>query len=464
MNLNKSTPITLTIEKLAFPGKSIAYLTHNENKMVVFLDEGLPGDQIEAQISKIKKNYLEAKVTKYLKNSPEKITPKCIHFEKCGGCIWQNLIYENQLKYKNEFVAETLKHLGNQENYELKKIIPCDNQFYYRNKMEFSFGYDQENKFSIGLHQKHRKYDILNIENCLLESEESNIIRNEISTFCQEKNLIPYNFKENSGLLRSLFIREGKNTKEILVNFAISHENFEFEEALIKLIEKINQKLKEKQVTSLYLTKISVQKGRRTTIEEKLLFGNKILPEEMGVLDKKLKFAIHPQSFFQPNTIQAQKLYAEIIKSLELKGSEIVYDLFCGTGTISLFTALFTKKVYGIELSEDAIHDAIENAKLNQIKNIEFICGDCTKEIKNLTEKPDAIIIDPPRSGLNEKLIEKIIAYNSPKILYVSCNPATQARDLKIFTEKKYKLKFAQPIDMFPNTYHIENIAYLEKK
>ncbi|KKP36592.1 MAG: SAM-dependent methyltransferase [Candidatus Peregrinibacteria bacterium GW2011_GWF2_33_10] len=484
MPFRKGQIIELKIDKLMFGGSGIGVY---EN-LKVFVDKVVPGDLVQVTLKKIKKNYAEAKLEKMIKPSSLRIKSKCRHFGVCGGCSWQFLDYQKQLEFKQSQVVEALGHIGffqNAEDY-VENIIGCEEPWFYRNKMEFTFGDTLERKFALGLHESGRIFDVVDIECCYLQSALSNQILGAVRKFAQDWQLNFFRMKDNQGLLRNLVIREGKFRNEVMVNLVVA-ENFKYEKMFVELMRSVDRK-----ICSIYLTKISAKRGQETSYEEKLLWGKEWIEEEMsvgnvehGISNIEYRFKISPKSFFQPNSRQAQRLYSKVLEFADLKGEEIVYDLYCGTGTIGIVLSKFCRRVYGLEIVEEAINDAKANAILNQAGNIEFLCGDAGVLLSSLQDKPDVIVVDPPRAGLSPKAMENILKIrterimegglrvekekNNPvhnsqgfKLIYVSCNPSTLARDLKIFCENGFKLIKIQPVDMFPHTYHIENVAVLE--
>jgi len=473
--MQKGQIINLEIKKLAFGGQGLgilenvvslkqedaSYVARNssraqDNGFRVFVDGVVPGDKIEAQLKKIKKNYAEADVVKILEPSPSRITPKCKHFGKCGGCKWQMLTYEDQLKFKEDQVREAMAHTGGLTNVDklVRPIIGCQDPWFYRNKMEFSFGNEskEDTGLRLGLHPAGKHIDIFDVEECFLQSEKSSEILARVRAFANKNNLRFYNSATNEGLLASLFIRDGKNTGEIMINL-VTCEELTLQKEFCDLFSDMPE------VVSIYWTKIKRKQGMKTQVSEVLLKGKPVIREElMG-----LKFKISPQSFFQTNTRQAEILYSEVIKAAALTGEEIVFDLYCGTGTIGLCCAHKSKKIYGLEINESAIANAKQNAILNGIENSWFKAGDVDKSLMEIPDVPDVVIVDPPRAGLGENVVYKIVNIAPRKIIYVSCDPVNLARDLKLFTEKNYQVKSIQPVDMFPHTYHIENVVEISK-
>ncbi len=467
MQLSKGQIITVVIKEIAFGGDAVGIPTDETlTGCITFVKGGvLPGETAEVSLTRIKKNYLEAQLVKIVTESPSRGAPRCKHFGVCGGCSLQHLSYDKQLEVKDGFVRDALiKFGGFSADYlaEIKKpIIGCDDPWYYRNKTEYSFERGQ-----IGFHPKGQFRDVFELEECFLQSPLAVKIVAAVRAWFKEKNLVTYNSLTHSGCLKNLIIREGKNSGEVLVNLVTTDDQFDNEEDFTELI-----RTKFPAVTSIYRTVVAVRRGFKTVNTEKLLWGKPTLLETLTVGTAKLNFEILPQAFFQPNTIQAQRLYADAIICAKPDKNDHVLDLFCGTGTIGMFCAQTGCKVTGIDVSDSAIENAHKNALNNGLDQIEFHVGDTGKQLKKLQEKAQTatvLITDPPRSGIDPKTLEKIIALQIPRWVYVSCNPTTLARDLKIACAtmlpngKKYVLKHVQPVDMFPQTYHVETVTLLE--
>ena len=484
--MKKGDKLELNIVKYAFEGKGIAKVkrtalissqndetsNNDRDNYVVFVQGAYPGDRILAQLTKIKKSYAEAKTVELITPSGIRIKPRCKYFATCGGCKQQDIGYESQLLYKEQYVKESFEHIGGLKDYILEKIIPSRNIFYYRNKMEFSFGDKRwlskdelgndnipDKNFALGLHIP-RIYDkVLNIEECFLQSERSNEILNLTRTFFKERGATIYSTKTHKGYLRNLVIRQAANTKDLMANLVTSEENdrlmMDYVTELTKSVSLITTV-----VNNINLKKASVAVGDY----EKVYYGDGFICDIIG----DYKFRISANSFFQTNTLQAGNLYKTALGFADLKGNEIVYDLYSGAGTIAIYLSGKAKKVYGFESVESAVNDAKENVKINDINNVEFIKADLYKSFLPLVKQkkipePDLIIIDPPRSGMHKNTVNDVISLNPGKIVYVSCNPATQARDVKVLVDAGYKLSRMRPVDMFPHTYHIENVALLIK-
>jgi len=462
MQLKKGQIIDLKIKKLAYGGTGIG----DFEGLKVFVNDVMPGDEVEASFTKIKKKFAEAKLIKIVKASKERIEPKCKYAKVCGGCQLQFMPYEKQLEYKKQHIIDCFERIGRLKNSPVEDIIPCEESFYYRNKMEFSFGYDADMKFAIGLHLPGRRYDILDLDTCYLQSEFSTEIVNKVREFAIKKNWLPYKYSNGEGYLRSLFIREGKRTGDLMINLSTAEKVPEdFRKDLEDFVKEMTLLKKEnRKITSIYWSQIISKRGTPRQIREHLLYGKATVREEMTLENgDKLSFEILPQSFFQVNTPQAEILYSQVLKMALNKHQKTVFDLFCGTGTIGLFIAKHVESVLGIELNVDAVRSARENAQNNKIFNIDFYTGDVGKLLKTMRERPSLIVVDPPRPGLNQKIIKTLNDFAAEQIIYVSCNPATLARDCQWLAEYGYKVKNIQPVDMFPHTYHIENVVLLER-
>jgi 23S rRNA (uracil1939-C5)-methyltransferase len=470
---NKPAPeiVELSIDAAGFEGVCVS---RYDNK-VVFTKYTVPGDVVLAGIVKNKKKFFEAKVDKILQNSPDRIEPKCKHFGICGGCSWQSMSYEKQLFWKNTNVKDVFERIGKVDVGEFRNIIGAENQFGYRNKMEFSFGgsrwlTDEEIKsgielerkdFAFGLHLPGRFDKIIDIESCEIQSDYANLILQAIRKYTEDNNLSAYNARTHEGFLRGLIIRYSlKNDNYMTIMMTKTPRNDEEKEFLNWYQNGFADAFP--QVANLVYA-INESKNPVTVSEVNVLRGNGFMTEEiLGV-----EFRISPFSFFQTNSYQLNKFISLIIESAGITNNMNVWDLYCGTGSITLPAAKFARKITGIEIVESSILDARENAELNQIKNADFICADLhNKKIPDLLfklEKPDIVICDPPRAGMNTNLISHLLEIAPKRILYVSCNPATQARDCSLLSEK-YSIESVQPVDMFPHTYHIESIAVLNLK
>jgi 23S rRNA (uracil1939-C5)-methyltransferase len=459
--IKKGMDVELEIESLAFGGMGVARI----DEKVTFVKNAIPGQTVTARITKKRTSYLEARSLEVLTESPHFVPVKCEHFADCGGCTFQNLEYEQQIIAKELQVQDVFRRIGGFKDVACDSIVKCDDIFHYRNKMEFTFSNqeyvpesDKErepSEFALGLHAPGRWDKILNINECHIQTE----IANEILTSIKEltKDLEPYNIREHTGFLRHVMIRVATNTNEIMVNIVTSRDDPE-------LLSPISNTLITKfpRITSI-VNNITTRKAGVSTGEHQIiLHGNENIVEKLG----EYEFMISADSFFQTNTKQAEKLYDIILEESALTGTEIVYDLFCGTGSISLYLSKQAKMVYGFELVPSAVQDAIQNAIHNKVKNAWFFGGNLENLFRENTEAkglelPDVLVVDPPRAGLHVKTIEDILEKSPKRIVYVSCNPASQARDVALLCNEKYNLVKLRPVDMFPHTPHVENVATL---
>ena len=456
----------LLVSGYAAEGKALARV---EGK-VIFIEGAVPGDVADVFIIKNKKDWAEGKVVKIKEQSKERVEPFCKHFGICGGCKWQMLPYEKQLEYKEQEVRDVLKRIGKIDTSVLP-IIGSEKTIHYRNKIEFTFSnkkYLTANEFedlgkddwpggALGFHVPKLYDKIIDIHECFLMDDMNNIIRNTLRDYAQKNNLSFYDVKEHKGFLRNVIIRNC-TTGELMVNLFFGNEDK-------KQIEKIGNYLLEKipSITTLLYTINQKWNDSMEKLDPKIFSGKGFVVEKLG----NFNFKISPKSFFQTNTKQAEVLYNVVKDFAGLTGVETVYDLYCGTGSIGIFLSDKAGKIIGVDVIEDAIKDAKENAAFNNLKTADFFCGDvieiCNYNFFALHGNPDVVIVDPPRAGLHNKLVTKLLEISSPKIIYVSCNVATQARDLQMMSEK-YIVEKIQPVDMFPHTHHIESVALLTLK
>ena len=437
---------------------------------VIFIPNVVPGDVVDVQTFKKRKAYYEGKAVRFHEYSEHRVAPVCIHFGVCGGCKWQNMNYAQQLFYKNNEVYNHLKRIGKIELPEFEPILGSEKQFFYRNKMEFSFSDSRwlteeeignsesiADRNALGFHIPKMWDKILDIKKCHLQEDPSNAIRNEVRAFANANNLTFFNPRNHAGLLRTLMIRTA-STGEIMVLIQFFEDDVEKRNLLFAFLAN-----RFPEITSLQY--VINGKANDTLYDQEILLysGRDYILEEM----EGLKFSINAKSFYQTNSDQAYELYKITREFAGLTGNELVYDLYTGTGTIAQFVSKNAKKVIGVESVPEAIADAKENAKRNEITNCEFFVGDM-KVVFNESfiaqhGKPDVIITDPPRDGMHKDVIDQILKIAPQKVVYVSCNSATQARDLALMDEK-YKVTRVRPVDMFPQTHHVENVVLLEKR
>ncbi|MCX8018888.1 MAG: 23S rRNA (uracil(1939)-C(5))-methyltransferase RlmD [Chitinophagaceae bacterium] len=478
MPAKKKNPLileSLKMEDFATEGRCIA----RWQGKAVFVERTVPGDVVDVYIYKNKKDWAEGYPLNFHELSSLRIAPFCSHFGVCGGCQWQMVPYEVQLRFKQQQVKDALQRIAGIPAPEISPILGAEHDKLYRNKLEYTFGvskyipeaeYQQQKRESAsqtsgtghpgpehaaGFHAKGLFDKIVDIKYCHLQPEPSNRIREEIRAYAEKHNFTFYDVRKHEGLLRSVQLRIC-TTGEIMVNVIAGEENIP---ALRQMLEHLQQTIP--QVTT-WLYTINRKKNDSLHDLEPVVFSGK------GYVTEKLEkfyFKIGPKSFFQTNTRQAEKLYSIVRTFCELSGKETVYDLYCGTGSIGIFVSEKAGRVVGIDLIEEAIADARENAKLNHLTNTAFFSGDvirvCADDFFKIQGFPDVIITDPPRAGMHEKLVKKILDLEPPVLVYVSCNPATQARDLKRLYEK-YDVCAVQPVDMFPHTHHIENVVQLK--
>lgn len=437
---------------------------------VIFLTNTVPGDVVDVETGRKRKAYFEGKAIKFHKKSDKRTEPVCEHFEHCGGCKWQHMKYEDQLFYKQKEVTQNLVRIGHLELPEVTPILGCKNTYFYRNKMEFSFSSNRwltleeirsdkeiDNKNALGFHIAGMWDKILDINQCHLQEEPSNEIRNAIKKFAIENEISFFNPRAQDGLLRTMLLRI-VSTGEIMLVLQFYKEDLVKRELLLHFISE-----QFPQITSLQY--VINGKANDTIYDQEVVLakGRDHIFEEM----EGLRFKINAKSFYQTNSAQAYELYKITRDFANLTGNELVYDLYTGTGTIAQFVAKKAKKVIGVESVPEAIEDAKNNARLNKIENCQFYVGDMktvfTQEFINQHGKPDVIITDPPRDGMHKKVVEQILIILPQKIVYVSCNAATQARDLA-FMKEMYTITKTQAVDMFPQTHHVENVVLLERR
>jgi 23S rRNA (uracil1939-C5)-methyltransferase len=457
--------LLLDIEKAAFEGKAIA----RPDGFVVFVQGAVPGDRVEAEVYRKKQQFAEARLLRVVEASEQRVEPRCNHFGVCGGCSWQHLAYEQQCLWKRDHVRDAFERIGGFENPSVRDTLSASEPFWYRNKMEYSFGEmrwllpdelgvverDAE-LFALGLHVPKRYDRILDIRECF---PESNAILSATREFFLSRGIPAYSTRTHTGELRHLVIREGKNTGERMVFLVTSNEHTELYGAYAEM-------LKEERFSVSTLVQGVTSRKSSVAIAEKEItwFGNGSISERLG----RNTFRISPTSFFQTNTLQAERLYATAEAAAGLRSADTVWDLYCGTGTISLFIARDVRHVVGVELNEAAIADARRNAADNGIGNVEFHCADIVDflapERSAGVPRPDVIIVDPPRAGMHTKVVEAIGASGVERLVYVSCNPSTSARDCAMLAECGYEVTEITPVDMFPHTWHIECVIALRRK
>ena len=439
--------------------------------LVVFVPFVVPGDVVDIQLYRKKKNYAEGRAIRFHKQSPLRVEPACPHFGVCGGCKWQTMKYSAQLGAKQRQVRDNLERLGGIDCSGMRPICGSDSIYYYRNKLEFTFSTRawrttpddiQPEQGALGFHIPQLFDKVLNIEHCALQAEPSNTIRLAVRDYAYFNNLPFYDIRNHTGFLRNLVIRNTSTGQWMVIVVVAEEDN----ESLFPLLDMLHQHFP--QITSLQYIINNKMNDSYSDLEVHTYFGNDHIEEEMVPYrpgeQANLRFIINPKSFYQTNSAQAQRLYSFVAELAELQPKDILYDLYTGTGTIALFLASQVRKVVGIEYVEEAIADARLNAKRNGFNNTVFYAGDMakvlTQEFIAANGRPDVVVTDPPRAGMHESVVRQLLQTAPRKIVYVSCNPATQARDLQLLSER-YRIGRIQPVDMFPHTQHVENIVEL---
>ncbi|MGH2983787.1 MAG: 23S rRNA (uracil(1939)-C(5))-methyltransferase RlmD, partial [Solirubrobacterales bacterium] len=437
----KGDSLSLEIDSLAYGGKGIA----RRNGYVVFVSGALPGDRVRAEVTRAKRGYAEARAVEIVRPSRDRVPERCDHGgEPCPGAPWQALPYEQQLSHKQQQVDDALRRLGDLSGYELEPIEPAREQWRYRNKLEYSFGRREgegDGELVLGYHARGRWDQVVDAEDCLLASEENNRARNEVRAWARAQRLSAYDRRAGTGVLRNLVVREGRRTGQLQTRLVTSPEEIPRPPVDLHTI---------------------VEGTGSGTDGPTGALGREHLNEELC----GLRFRISHAAFFQTNTEMAEHLYRIAAEMAALEGNERLYDLFCGIGTLGLAMAGRAAEVWGIELVPEAVADAQENARLNEIGNAHFRVGDARKEIRPLLEeagRPEVAMVDPPRAGLSKKVVRRLIECEARRVVYVSCNPTTLAPNAAQLTEAGYRLRRVRPVDMFPQTPHIECVALLER-
>jgi 23S rRNA (uracil1939-C5)-methyltransferase len=452
------------VEDYAAEGKSLARV----DGKVIFIENAIPGDIVNIRLSKNKKDWAEGFITAFRQYSPERVEPFCSHFGVCGGCRWQMLPYPRQLQYKQQQVEDALTRIGKIALPAIQPILGAPQSVHYRNKMEYTFSNKRfllpeelhdpaisSQQRVAGFHAKGLFDKVVDIDVCHLQAEPTNRLRKAVRDFGLEEDLSFYDIRMHEGWLRNLQLRIC-TTGEIMANLVIGYEN---EEQTRRLADRLLKEFPE--LTTLLYTVNPKWNDSISDLEPRILHGKGFVIEQL----EDFRFKIGPKSFFQTNTRQGERLYQVTRDFAELSGKETVYDLYCGTGSIGIFLSRQAARIVGVEVIEEAVADARENATLNGIGHARFFAGDVSRVCKDVFfgehGRPDTIITDPPRAGMHEDLVNKILDIAAPTVVYVSCNPATQARDLHLL-DAKYAVTRVQPVDMFPHTHHIENVVQLK--
>jgi len=447
--VRKGEELELRIDSLAFGGSGVA----RHDGFVVFVRGGVPGDDVRARITKVKRGFAEGIVTELVHSSDSRVAAPCRHFGVCGGCRFQDLAYSVQLAEKERQVRDALVRIGRFAEPPLEPIVPAASQYSYRNKLEYSFT-SGEDGVDLGFHRAGRWDEVIGIEECLLTTDVGNAIRLAVREWAREEQLEAYDQENGSGYLRHLVVREGRNTGQALV-VLVTAPGERFEAGyLVDVLRRFPE------VRSIHWA-INDTPAEQTNLPTKLLWGADAIEEEL----LGLRFRVRPSAFLQTNTEMAERLYELAREYAGLSGEENVFDLYCGTGTIGLALARSAGAVWGVEISEEAVACAIENAELNGIDNARFFAGNVGQSIEELREEagePDVVIVDPPRAGLAGKALRRTGALGASRIVYVSCNPTTLASDLQVLRDEYgYVLERCRPVDMFPHTPHVESVSLL---
>lgn len=456
--------IELRVDKFAEVGKCLSRI----NGFVVFIEGVIPGELVKVRICKAKRKYAEARLISVLEKSPFRIEPRCNHFGICGGCKWQHLDYQHQLEVKRLTVSDAITNIGGFKDIEVPPPISSPNIYGYRTKMEFSFsdrcwlsekdyltGRQIKSQLALGLHAPHQYSSVVDITNCHLQRSPSSEILKLVKDIAINNDWQPWNCIKKQGYLKNLIIKTAERTEDIMVNLITSTYNPDRMKIFKELIQ-----MQLPEVTTLVNTILPKNTQNALNADIEVIYGNGVIYDCIG----NYRFRVEPNSFFQPNTSQAEVLYNLARSFGNLKPTDILYDLYCGAGTISIFLSSFVKRVIGVDLDIYAIKSANYNKALNNVNNCSFFCGDVMKTITGefIQEhgKPDILIVDPPRVGLHNKLVEFIAKLKPPLFIYISCNPMTQMRDIALLRDF-YTIEAVQPVDMFPQTYHVESIVKL---
>ncbi len=448
----KGEELELRVDSLAYGGNGVA----RHDGFVVFVRRAVPGDVVRARVTKVKRGFAEAVAERLLEPSADRVAAPCRHFGACGGCRFQDYAYERQLEQKARQVRDALVRLGGLAEPPLEPIVPASAQYGYRNKLEYSFA-QTEHGPALGFHRAGRWDEVLPVEECLLTTPLGNAIRDAVRDWAREERLEPYDQATGAGYLRHLVVREGRNTGQALV-LLVTAPGERFDTGyLVDVLRRFPE------VRSVHWA-VNDSPAEVTSLPTRLLWGEEAIEEEL----LGLRFRIRPNAFLQTNTAMAEVLYETARDFAGLTGRETVYDLYCGTGTIGLVLAREALTVWGVEVSEEAVACAVENAELNGIGNAAFFAGNVGQSLAELRDRagpPDVVVVDPPRAGLAGKALRRTGALAAPRLVYVSCNPTTLASDVRVLRDEfGYRLRRCRPVDMFPHTPHIESVSLLERQ
>jgi 23S rRNA (uracil1939-C5)-methyltransferase len=443
--------VELSVESLAFGGNGVARL----NGFVVFVRRGLPGDRVRARVTKVQRRHAEALALEVLESSPLRVDAPCQHYPACGGCRFQDLDYEAQLDSKADQVRDSLVRLGGISEPPLEDIVPAESIFHYRNKLEYSFTSTPDGP-SLGFHRAGRWDEVLDIERCWLTTDLGNAVRHAVRDWAREAGLQAYDQGDGTGFLRHLVYREGRNTGQVLVLLVTAKGRLHDADGLVAVLRRFPE------VRSIQHA-VNETPAEVTNLPTTVLWGQDAIEEQLG----GLRFRLRPTAFLQTNTAMAERIYELAVEFAKLTGDDTVWDLYCGIGSIGLTMAGRALTVWGVDISEESVACAIENAELNGVANAAFYAGDvglAIDELKDRSGAPDVVVVDPPRAGLSGKAVRRLGRIGAPRIVYVSCNPTTLAGNVKqLAADWGYELRRARPVDMFPHTPHVETVALLER-
>jgi len=447
----RNQELELHIDSLAYGGNGVARL----NGFVVFVRRGLPGDTVRARVTKVKRSHAEAIAVEVVEPGAQRVDAPCAHYPACGGCRFQDLAYDAQLEAKQEQVREALRRIGGIAEPPVEQIVPAESQFFYRNKLEYSFTATPAGP-ALGFHRAGRWDEVLEIEKCWLTTDLGNAIRGAVRDWARGERLEPYDQADHRGYLRHLVVREGRNTGQVLVQLVTAAgERFDRDE-FVEVLRRFPE------VRSIHWA-VNETPAEVTNLPTTLLWGEEAIEEQLC----GLRFRVRPNAFLQTNTAMAERLYGIAGEFAALTGGETVYDLYCGIGTIGLSLASRALTVWGVDVSEESVACALENADLNEISNAAFFAGETADAVAELHDRagdPDVIVVDPPRAGLSGKALRRLARLEASRIVYVSCNPTTLAANVKeLAKEWGYTLERARPVDMFPHTPHVETVALLTR-
>jgi 23S rRNA (uracil1939-C5)-methyltransferase len=449
--VSRGDELELTVDSLAYGGNGVARL----NGFVVFVRRGLPGDTVRARVTKVKRGYAEAIATEVVTPGAPRVEAPCSHYPACGGCRFQDLAYEAQIAAKADQVRDALVRIGGIADPPLESIVPAESVFHYRNKLEYSFT-DTPKGAALGFHRAGRWDEVIEVERCWLTTDLGNAIRETVREWAQEEGLPAFDQGAQTGYLRHLVVREGRNTGQALVQLVTAPGDLQGADRLVAALRPFPE------VRSIHWA-VNDSPAELTNLPTNLLWGEEAIEEEL----LGLRFRVRPNAFLQTNTTMAERLYELAIEYAGLTGTETVYDLYCGIGTIGLTAARRALTVWGVDVSQESVACAIENAALNQISNAAFFAGEVGGALEDLAGRagaPDVVIVDPPRAGLSGKALRRVARLEASRIVYVSCNPTTLAANVKeLAADWGYRLERVRPVDMFPHTPHIESVSLLAR-